>query len=167
MATSSTPEHEIVDPTTDATEIPIRAVVMLDSAEEGIVTGVRDDGTLVIATRKGRWVERSPSQTLELVAGPDEPHPARLPIIDDWLERSADWSSTSDETTDALTRALWKTAQHFFREHGLSLNDDILVELSVLRPRVRVPDALRLRRHDMLEPFRPIGATSPTREPGQ
>lgn len=132
-----------------------RMVVALETGTAGIVTEVRTDGIVVVAVRGGCAVERGPGRRLEILAGPRDPHPQRRCILDDWLRRPADWPQSWDDTTGAMTRAMWATARAFMAEHGLTLGRDVHVDIRVSRPPVCVPQALKLSRDELLVPFEP------------
>jgi hypothetical protein len=155
-----TTRSSMVERCTAAGIVP-RAVIANDRGAVGVVVDVRDDGTFTIAYRRGQWGEGRIGDAIEILAAPDEWHAGRLVILQDWQRRPPDWPAGRDDVSDAFARVVWESIMELAARYGLTLGEEIVVDLHVSRPRVRVPRVLMLTaaemREHVSEPFDPEG----------
>jgi hypothetical protein len=138
-----------------------RAVIANERGGVGIVVDVRDDGSFSIAYRRGQWGEGKVGEEIEILAAPDEWHAGRFVILQEWRARPPDWPTLHDDVSVAFGRVALESIVELAARYGLTLGEEIVVDLHVRRPRVRVPRVLMLTTAEMIEhfsaPFDPEG----------
>lgn len=149
---TTTTRPSMVERCTVAGIVP-RAVIANERGAVGVVVDVRDDGTFSIAYRRGQWGEGRIGDALEILAAPDEWHAGRLVILQEWRARPPDWPTMHDDLSTAFHRVVWESIAELAARYGLMLGEEIVVDLHVSRPRVRVPRVLMLTAAEMREHF--------------